>query len=225
MPPTSAARWRRPRAGTRRRSGRGLARAAGPAPELGDALFATLQLDDGQPALSAAFRALGESSRRAPEADVADAVMAALGVAADADLQGLGAALSQAAGPAPSLWEDVARFIGADAAPVPADEAAPVVDLAAERQRRSPWIFRSAALAAAAAAVALVFAGQTPSGDDLGPISYELAAVNEIEIEDISVGDDAIVQVLQFEADAPTIIFIDVPAEPLPAGGDEGATL
>jgi hypothetical protein len=98
-----------------------------------------------------------------------------------------------------------------------------VVSLDRERAARRPWLAGVAGLAAAAAA--LVIALGPWGGETAAPYDYELAAVNTVEIEDISVGDDAIVQVLQFEDDAPTIIFIDVLAEPLSDDGDEGATL
>ena len=74
---------------------------------------------------------------------------------------------------------------------------------------------------AAAALMAVVGAGVAT---DPG-YAYELAAVNEIEIPDMSVSEEAMVQVMQFEADAPTIIFIDVADEPSEADGDEGTTL
>ena len=74
---------------------------------------------------------------------------------------------------------------------------------------------------AAAALMAVVGAGVAT---DPG-YAYELAAVNEIEILDMSVSEEAMVQVMQFEANAPTIIFIDVADEPSEADGDEGTTL
>lgn len=73
---------------------------------------------------------------------------------------------------------------------------------------------------AAAAALLLSFPAAPPTGALPGVAVFHVSAVNHVDIEDISSGQDAMVQVLKFEDDAPTIIFIDeVPAE------NEGATL
>lgn len=72
---------------------------------------------------------------------------------------------------------------------------------------------------ATAAALLLSFPASSP--DVPGAMSFRVSPVNHVQIEDISTdAPDAMVQVLQFDEDAPTIIFI----EEVPAG-DEGATL
>ena len=40
-------------------------------------------------------------------------------------------------------------------------------------------------------------------------VTFEVAEVNELEVEDLEVGEDMNVQILQGDANAPTIIFLD----------------
>ena len=212
-------------------AGAALRQGAGVAPELGDGVLGALGATDGIGAVLRSALAPGAAP------DVADAVLAQIGAEASAPV---GDALAGGAGPAPDLWGGIAAAIGAESAarqtstPPPSaavraapsaqtPSASPVISLDRARAARRPWFAGAAAMAAAAAA--LVVALGPWGGDVEAPFDYELAAVNTVEIEDISVGDDAIVQVLQFEDDAPTIIFIDVLAEPLSDDGDEGATL
>jgi len=79
------------------------------------------------------------------------------------------------------------------------------------------------ALVAAAAAL-LLFFQSGPAPVDAGP--YEFAAVNQIEIEDLQAGPDAMVQVFQAEENAPTIIFLEPLDEVEPTASEGGgATL
>lgn len=162
---------------------------------------------------------------------------------------GLSEAMASARGPTPQVWPAVARALGLDPEQVPGwDETllreavlaeagrvdvipgvlASVRPAAAARPaavelplwRRLVQSFSLPALGlATAAALLLSFPAYSP--DAQGPVSFRVAPVNHVEIEDISTDQqDAMVQVLQFDEDAPTIIFI----EEIPAG-DEGATL
>ena len=76
------------------------------------------------------------------------------------------------------------------------------------------------ALGFATAAALLLSFPSAPTGGGLA-MMVDLSPVNHVQIEDISSDSpDALVSVMQFDDDAPTIIFIDeAPAE------DEGATL
>ena len=40
-------------------------------------------------------------------------------------------------------------------------------------------------------------------------VTFEVAEVNQLEVEDLEVGEDMNVQILQGDANAPTIIFLD----------------
>jgi hypothetical protein len=203
------------------------------APELADDVLAALGIADPGAGL------LGEALRAdAPE--LADDVLAALGIAdARVDLRG-----ALHAGPAPALWDAVAADLGIEADPDalpgwPADAdlvraalvdprgapdvAGPVMArLGLERpvRRAAPRSYGFAGVAlAAAAALLLVFTRPLAPLSEAG-LALQLSPINQVEIEELSASEGAMVQVLQFDENAPTIIFIE------DLGGDaEGATL
>lgn len=164
----------------------------------------------------------------------------------------LSESLRREAGPAPELWGRVAHAIGlADPEAVPGWQpallaeavraeagAVDVADAVMSRVRPAAatapapepfwrrW-FQGLSLPAlgmaTAAALVLLFPRAPAPGAGL-TIPFEVGAVNHLTIEDMSTGPDAMVQVLQFDADAPTIIFIDEAPVALNGAG-EGATL
>lgn len=161
---------------------------------------------------------------------------------------GLSAALTDARGAAPDVWPGVARQLGWDPEEVPGwsaqllreavlEEAGTVnvtpAVLDAVRPRAAPaaevevpawrrW-WQSLALPsfgfATAAALLLSFPAAPPAGTVA--MNLDVSPVNHVQIEEISSDSpDAVVSVMQFDEDAPTIIFIDeISAE------DQGATL
>ena len=160
----------------------------------------------------------------------------------------LSAALAEERGPSPDVWPSVALQLGWDPEAVPGwsgqilreavlDEAGsvnvapavletirPRVAPAAEPElpawRRWWQSLAMPALGFATAAALLLSFPSAPTGGGLA-MMVDLSPVNHVQIEDISSDSpDAMVSVMQFDDDAPTIIFIDeAPAE------DEGATL
>ena len=94
-----------------------------------------------------------------------------------------------------------------------------VVPLPTTRHTRTTPVGYLGLASAAAAVLLAVFAGPV-AGPTAGEFAFELSPVNHLEIEELSTETGGMVQVLQFEPDAPTIIFIDDPSTP-----DEGATL
>ncbi|MEC8381275.1 MAG: hypothetical protein VXZ96_13180 [Myxococcota bacterium] len=66
-------------------------------------------------------------------------------------------------------------------------------------------------MVAVAAGLLLMFQFETPIEDSIsaGEEVLSVAAVNELEVESLEVGDDVMVQIFQSEENAPTIIFID----------------
>lgn len=156
-------------------------------------------------------------------------------------------AVASERGAAPNVWPAVARQLGLDPEHVPGWNGAvlreavlaeagkvDVVPQVLDRVRPSAraataavpswrrwlqaWSLPAFGLAAAAALL-LSFPSFAP--DAPGPMSFRVSPVNHVQIEDISTDSaDAMVQVLQFDEDAPTIIFI----EEFPAG-EQGATL
>ena len=68
-----------------------------------------------------------------------------------------------------------------------------------------------------AAAAAFLVAFWTPAQPSGREMAYDLSPVNRVQIEDISGDSDAMVEVLAFDDDSPTIIFID-------EGDDEPST-
>lgn len=163
--------------------------------------------------------AIGEAVRasRGPAPALWDGVAAAIGLDPDAvpgwDPALLREAVRAEAGPAPSLVASVLAAI----------QPAPSRPVVAEKQPFWRRLFEGWSLPAlamgAAAALALAFPMAPPPASE-DALSYSLSPVNHVEIEDISSEGEAMVQVLQFEDDAPTIIFIDEG----PTDG-EGATL
>jgi len=160
---------------------------------------------------------------------LADAVMARL--AAGESLADLRGAVAGAAGTPPALWEGVAARIGgakAEPGPGPAgatsDSVGTVVDLDA---RRRSWVPLAGIAAAAAAAVVAVIGMPTErASDGHGDLATHIHLESgHADIEEISAGPEAMVQVLQFEDDAPTIIFIDELEEPGGPEGEEGVSL
>jgi hypothetical protein len=60
-----------------------------------------------------------------------------------------------------------------------------------------------------AAAAGFLVAFWTPAQPTGRELAYDLSPVNRVQIEDISGDSDAVVEVLAFDNDSPTIIFID----------------
>lgn len=162
---------------------------------------------------------------------------------------GLTAALAEERGLAPDVWPGVARQLGWDPELVPGWDgqvlreavlaeagsvnvapavldairpraAAPVADEPVSAWRRfwAGFALPSFGFATAAALLAVL-----PTAPPAGTVALnvDVSPVNHVQIEEISSdAPDAVVSVMQFDEDSPTIIFIDeVPAE------DEGATL
>jgi len=179
--------------------------------------------------LRGGIAAVGPALAAGEAPPLADAVMAQL--AEGGALPGVGGVLTEAAGQPPSLWEGVASRLDVDASgrevdavgPAPgADERVVLLDA-----RRRSWLPLAGIAAAAAAAVLAVVGMPTERASDG---HGELAAHIHLEsghadIEEISAGPEAMVQVLQFEDDAPTIIFIDELEEPGGSEGEEGVSL
>lgn len=156
-------------------------------------------------------------------------------------------AVASERGAAPNVWPAVARQLGLDPEHVPGWNGAvlreavlaeagsvdvvpqvldrvrpasrvPAAAVPSWRRWIQAWSLPAFGLAAAAALL-LSFPSFAP--DAPGPMSFRVSPVNHVQIEDISTDSaDAMVQVLQFDEDAPTIIFI----EEFPAG-EQGATL
>jgi len=206
-----------------------LATDAGPAlsPALRDVLRAPDVAHDPQPILDAVgvrddhaeLRGLlGEALDAGPVPDLADDVMSALGLSelglSELGLSETGVGLRDALTPdeGPDLWAGIAAEIGA----APDVEAAPAASAEVIPLRSSRWALTGLALAIAAALLLFVTGGPIPETDDAEV--YELASVNQVEIEEIS--GDAEVVVLQFAEGEPTIIFIE--EEPAPSSDSEG---
>jgi len=156
--------------------------------------------------------------------DIAAAVLAELGLEdADADI---GEALADPAGGPDDLWGAIAAELGM---PEQAEVAARDEGVAASSEAEvvRPIWWRLPAVGLAAAAALLLFVTGAPTQRDNSALAFELSDVNHVEIEDISTDSTAMVQVLQFDEDAPAIIFIDVIDDPDEGLGpdDEGTTL
>lgn len=217
----------------------------GPLPDLS---FDVLDAIDGAPLSAYADGQLAPAEQRAMAARLASDPAAAAQVAATARLSAVFAeAVRAEAGPAPQLWSGVAASLGLDPEHVPgwngamlADAVraeAGTVDLVQGVLARLPARRPAAANAAPgwrrwfdtlslpafglAAAAALLLAFPAIQADRAGALSFQVAPINHVQIEDLSSdAPNAMVQVLQMDADAPTIIFIEeVPAQ------DQGATL
>ncbi|MCK6505207.1 hypothetical protein L6R53_17710 [Myxococcota bacterium] len=205
-----------------------LADEDGPRAELADGVLSAAGLQDG--AVGPALRALLDGGD-AP--DLADDVMAALGLA---EADAVGAHLRQAlAAPAPDLSGGVMAALGLAAAerdgdddgdedqdeggaevialpvaPRPAAAPAAVAPrLARPAAANSDTTWRFPAVALAAAAALLLFFTGAPSSVAPDQLAFELAPINHVDIEELSTGDEVMVQVLQMDENAPTIIFID----------------
>ena len=146
----------------------------------------------------------------------------------------LGDAIRESAGRPPSLWAPVAAAIDApgdglgaalrEALLTAADEATAGEAMRAQRSRW-PW-FAGVGIAAAAAAALLFFVAQAPS-QMIEPVAGVIAPVVKVAkavmpavpaaldlpgitiIESLESETASVLQVLQFDNDAPTIIFID----------------
>ena len=159
---------------------------------------------------------------------LAPAVMERLGVSP----LPLAESIRQAAGRAPSLWPGVAEAIGASPAGLGLREAL-IAEAEGEAEsgpehaagmRRRHWaLFVGAGLAAAAAAGALFFLAQ-PAAEMIGPVAKVVVPAarmakavvpTTLEIPGVTIIESlesetaSVLQVLQFDDDAPTIIFID----------------
>jgi hypothetical protein len=161
---------------------------------------------------------------------LAPAVMERLGVSP----LPLAESIRQAAGRAPSLWPGVAEAIGASPDGLGLREAL-IAEAEGEAEaegapehaagmRRRPWpLFIGAGLAAAAAAVALFFLAR-PAAEMIVPMAKVVVPVARVAkavvpatleipgvtiIESLESETASVLQVLQFDDDAPTIIFID----------------
>jgi hypothetical protein len=155
---------------------------------------------------------------------LAPAVMERLGVSP----LPLAESIRQAAGRAPSLWPGVAEAIGASSGGLGLREAliaeAEGAPEHAAGMRRRPWpLFVGAGLAAAAAAVVLFFLAQ-PAAEMIVPMAKVVVPAARVAkavvpatleipgvtiIESLESETASVLQVLQFDDDAPTIIFID----------------
>jgi hypothetical protein len=192
----------------------------GIAPELADDVLAALGL------AAATSRVSGGTSQRAAAGLLSEALADAAGDAPDLTLGVMGAlGLEDAAA---GGLEDAAAGGLEDAGPgseTSAPESGAVVVPFWPRARR--WTMAAGLAAAAAAVLAVVgLPGVRPSDpvvDVVQTIHFE--TVNQIQIEEISADPGAIVQVLQFDENAPAIIFIDVLEEPDGDAGSEGVPL
>lgn len=227
-----------------------LAGSAGVAPELGDAIGGPWELgsvlraalDGGhapdltrgvsaavalEPVASGTGAALREAAGPAP--DLGETVLAAI----EGNLATIpvGEALAATAGEPPGMWEAIALEIGATGSagtePVPGPSA---LRPTAERSREAPrrWWLPAAGIAAAAAAAVFAVVGlpSERASDGQGALAGHIHLQSgHAEIEEISAGPDAMVQVLQFDEDAPTIIYIDVLEAPAGVDGDAGVSL
>ncbi len=155
---------------------------------------------------------------------LAPAVMRALGMEGPS----FGSALRAAAGPAPALWPAVAGEIGVDVSGVgallgsalrqaasnpelagPVTESVPVPSVASAPAQK--WRV-PAALVAIAAGLLLAFwtwKQPEPAAPVLDVMAVEFDSPGRTEIESLESETAMVVQVLQFDDDAPTIIFVD----------------
>lgn len=187
--------------------------------DLSDDIMAALGLDE----------AVGTPLRQAlatEPVDLADDVMAALGLQ-----EGVGAPLREAlAADEIDLSDDIMAALGLQAAEADdADDAAAAAEVvplrlapapaAASVAPRRAWAFPAGAMAAAAALL-LVFTGSPPTSQ-ADSLAFELAPINHVDIEELNAGEEVMVQVLQMDDNAPTIIFID---ELEPLDEDAGGT-
>jgi hypothetical protein len=143
-------------------------------------------------------------------------VMASLGSVRSS----VGTVLRDEAGPSPRLWPVVAEAIGApmddtgalfrsalQAAAVAVAEPGPVAVPAERRHWRLPAAL--VALAAATLLAVLTWTQPEPTQPVVNIVPVEFDIPGRTEIESLESETAAVVQVLQFDDDSPTIIFID----------------
>jgi len=164
-----------------------------------------------------------EARSQAP--GIADAVMDQIsGTATEHDSE-LGALLQAEAGAAPDLWAEIAAEIGVPVMANDETEAAKLhlLDDAVKAPGMKDRIRMPAVGFAAAAALLIGFSGM-PSVQSDDDMIWGLSQVNEVEFEEINTDVDAVVQVWQFDENAPPIIYIDILETPESEGEFEGGT-
>ena len=196
--------------------GAALREGAGPAPELSGAVLRALGL--GEDAVGAALR---EGAGAGPE--LSGAVLGALGLS----VAPVAEALQAAAGPAPALVAPVQAQVAPGRPQLQVIQGGKAAPVAPAPVHRSSYAWPLGALLAVAAAL-ILFIG-LPAGPVAVPVAagpYEFAAINQVEIEDLEAGPNAMVQVFQAEENAPTIIFLEPLDEVDPTASEGGgATL
>ncbi|MEC8424505.1 MAG: hypothetical protein VX000_12060 [Myxococcota bacterium] len=196
----------------------------GRVPDLTQDICAALDLDPVASGLGAAVR-----DAAGPAPDLGDTVLES--IEDGPTTSPVGAALAAMAGEPPEMWDAVAGEIGAVRSAGRMDKrGASPLRAANARRRRAPrrWWLPAAGVAVAAAAAVLAVVGlpSDRASDGQGALAGHIHLESgHAEIEEISAGPDAMVQVLQFDEDAPTIIFIDVLEVPAGAEGDAGVSL
>lgn len=151
-----------------------------------------------------------------------------------AAFEAVGADLRAATARNGDLWPAVADGIGADPAAVHGWEAIgrplrealaalPEIDVAGAvmaavepaRHRMPKWASLAGPIVAFAAAAAVLFAVVLPTtapGPSTLTSSIRLATVNDAQVEEVTAGEDVVVQVMQFEEGGPTFILVDEPS-------------
>jgi len=197
----------------------------GAAPELAADVLRTVGLDDvDAQRADGLVRALLDGGSAL---ELADPVLVSLGLSTELSRhQALGQALrAHQAAEHPDLADAVMVALGLHDASASGsqdesddDELAPVVWLtpaaATPPAHRRAGLLGAGlgfpAVALAAAAALLLFFSSAPVGSSPDQLAFELSPINHVDIEDISSGDQVMVQVLQLDDDnAPTIIYID----------------
>ncbi len=217
-----------------------LRHAAAGAPELADDVLVALGIAEAALPVEAAIRA-----RAGAAPDLTLSISAALG------LDNPGALVAQALraeqGAPPALWGAVAQGLGLEApsqvvtvseavtapagplrlvhstravAPLPSQPAGQP----ARAARREGWSLPMAGMLAAAMLL-FFFTGNPLVPVAEGPVAFHISAVNDVDIEELSTGSGTEVVVLKFDADAPTIIFIETADEGSTPSDEGGATL
>ena len=211
-----------------------LRHAAAGAPELADDVLAALGIAEAALPVEAAIRA-----RAGAAPDLTFSVSAALG------LDNPGALVAQALraeqGAPPALWGAVAQGLGLEAPPEAVTAPAGPLRLVhstravaplpsqpagqpARAARREGWSLPMAGMLAAAMLL-FFFTGNPLVPVAEGPVAFHISAVNDVDIEELSTGSGTEVVVLKFDADAPTIIFIETADEGSTPSDEGGATL
>lgn len=162
----------------------------------------------GQAAADRALRVLiREALAPVVTPDIADGVMAELGE----ESLSVGGALFAEAGAPPALWPGVAAVIDAQVSDVGAELGAALREAAAEpAPAKRRWRVPMIALAAAAALLAIwPWTQPEPSQPVVEVVHVDFDLPGITKIESLESETASVVQVLQFDDDAPTIIFID----------------